>query len=105
MTKQQDKATARPWITNGIQVESEDMKAIAICTVQAEYLGRKGSALANAALIVKAVNAHDALVAALAPIAEIGEEQLAAMDVTLAHDTLRTMRAIAANALKLAGDA
>mgnify|MGYP003679854852 CR=1 FL=1 len=56
-------ATQRPWYATGIHVQSAAINEDNyVCTAEGET---PEAAIANADLIVKAVNSHDALVAAL----------------------------------------
>ena len=56
-------ATKRPWYATGIHVQSAAINEDNyVCTAEGET---PEAAIANADLIVKAVNSHDALVAAL----------------------------------------
>lgn len=67
-TETKDTATARPWRnTRGGDIGGERLACIAYGIDDAERD-------ANAALIVRAVNAHDALVAALAALANVGSD-------------------------------
>lgn len=70
----QDKATPRPWKINENCLDAKEEGYIRIgtdkdkwlCETKGTHVGSKvlGEALANASLIVRAVNAHDALVEA-----------------------------------------
>lgn len=71
MTKQQDKATARPWRQdeNPLMVVDATGEQVAFCGVDlkrgTDLIKAHAKANTHAALIVKAVNAHDVLTAAL----------------------------------------
>lgn len=74
-------ATARPWETDSIAVRSAALNGhqIALCEISGRARGLPydqtyDEAIANAALIVKAVNSHEALIAALEHIAVIGNK-------------------------------
>jgi len=67
MSNEQDKATARPWVVEH-DGESDERTYFPVITFGARNIAvveaYYGDGAANAALIVRAVNAHDKLVAA-----------------------------------------
>lgn len=72
-----DKSTPRPWHIESWSPSLEgwliadDANGWTLC-LRSEWPARAEMSAANAALIVKAVNAHEALVAALLPFANLG---------------------------------
>ena len=97
-------ATKRPW---KVQFESyvmaEDGGQIASVTDGRPEEDTNNEIMrANAALIVQAVNAHDALVEALREISK-GEGRFSLDHHTHANNTIEDMKELAVNALRLVG--
>ncbi len=76
--------TKTPWVTNGRYVGVPNHKSsIAECLDQNGNWTNEQRAIANAALIVRAVNAHDALVEALLHLSMFDKGQIKAEYHTL----------------------
>ena len=103
-----EQATARPWrlVDDSIVDESNTVISISGIAQPHGYVPKSDQSYANAELIVRAVNAHNALVAALKPLCDLAFFIMISVDMPPDRKAaFEKSVADARDALKLAGAA